>query len=207
MKNWFGKNPESAGAPSSRGDRYAGPPRPLNGLDHDLAVGFLTQANSILPISERDALTITGYLTSRQFDPAETIFPDSDADTGYMLWILHGEITVETTAFEPGIGITVTVLEPGRTLGEMGFMEGNGRSVDCTACSDVRCAQLTRAAFKALSTAHPQVAAKLATLIAMNLSSRLRDLTEKFKRHVAMSNLMRAKQYLEATPQVASDAG
>ena len=108
MKNWFGKNPESAEAPLSKSDRHDGPPRPLSGLDRDLAVGFLTQARSILPFYEQEALTVTGYLTSRQFDPDETIFLDKDADTGYMLWILHGEITVETTAVEPGNAITVS---------------------------------------------------------------------------------------------------
>ena len=204
--NWFGKKFQCAGARLSRAERHRSPSNSLSGLDRDLAIGFLTQAKTLLPFTEKDAVIVTRYLTSRQFQPAEIVFADKDADTGSMLWILHGEITIETTAFEPGSLITMTVLEAGRTLGEMSFMDGSERSADCTACSDVRCAQLTRPALRALSEAHPQVAAKLATLIAMNLATRLRELTEKFKRHVGISNLIRAEQYLEAMPRVASDA-
>ena len=211
--NWLGK--KASGAPAIGGTAATGPRdrlphdagrRPLSGFDRELAIALMSQATSMMPLSEQDAATVTAYLSLRQFGPGESIFRDDEGATGTMLWILHGEITVETIAAQPGDVITITVLEPGRSLGEMGFIDGRERSARCTACSEVRCAQLTRPALQALSSAHPAVAVKLVTLICTHLSSRLRDVTEKFRRHVVMANLIRAQQHFEATPQVASDA-
>ena len=214
--NWFGKRSASASGKGPAVDnpgsfldsplREAPQPRVLSGLDRELAIGFMSRLDSMLPLSEQDAETATGYLTSRRYKPGDSIFGGASGASDYVLWLLHGEITVATLSSAPGDPITMTVLEPGCTLGEIGFMDGNARSTECTACSEVRCAQLTRAAFKSLSSAHPVVGLKVATLISLGLAVRLRDVTEKFRRHVVMANLIRADQHREVTPGIAQGA-
>jgi CRP/FNR family transcriptional regulator, cyclic AMP receptor protein len=111
--------------------------------------------------------------------------------SNYMLWILEGAATIEAVTTTGQNLITMTVLEPGSTVGEMGLMDGASRSATCTASTPMRCALLTRLSLQALATRHPEVAVKLMFIVTIGVAIRLRDITEKFSRYVMMSNAMR----------------
>jgi CRP/FNR family transcriptional regulator, cyclic AMP receptor protein len=180
----------------------AGPP--LTDIDHTLAVDLLCRARSILAMTPKEAELAVGFMVARQYEVGAQVFRDGDAsDSTFMLWILQGEATIETAASNPRDAITMTVMEPGSTLGEMGLMDGSRRSANCTACSTLRCAMLTRRGLQQLTSRHPDVAAKLMAIICMGLSNRLRDVTEKFKRHMRVSNIM-LERHREAMPNICS---
>jgi CRP/FNR family transcriptional regulator, cyclic AMP receptor protein len=166
-------------------------PPALNELDQGLAVQFLCRKDSVMPLSLHEAVQVARYLVPRQFKPGDVLVREGDAQSNYMLWILHGDATVEAITASPLDPLTMTVLQPGSTLGEMGLMDGSKRSVTCTASSAVRTAILTRQSLRTLSSRHPEIAVKLMSLVCMGISVRLRDVTDKFKRYVMMTHAMR----------------
>jgi CRP/FNR family transcriptional regulator, cyclic AMP receptor protein len=193
LGKWFEKRPSSSPV-KGNADVPASPtghPATLNEFDHALAVQFLCRKDSVMPLSPQEAAQIARYLLPRQYKTGEVLVREGDTQSNYMIWILHGDATVEAVTASPRDPLTMTVLQPGNTLGEMGLMDGSKRSVTCTASSTVRAAILTRQSLRTLSSKHPEVAVKLMSLICMGISVRLRDVTEKFKRYVMMTHAMR----------------
>jgi CRP-like cAMP-binding protein len=151
----------------------SGQPARLNETDRALAVLFLCRKDSVMPLSAADADVVARYLLPRQFRPGEVMLREGDTKSNYMLWILEGDATIETVTEGPRDSITMTVLQAGSTLGEMGLMDGSGRSASCTASSAVRTAILTRQALRALSVRHPEVTVRLMSVVCMGIAARL----------------------------------
>jgi CRP/FNR family transcriptional regulator, cyclic AMP receptor protein len=176
-----------------------GHPAALNEFDQALAVQFLSRKDSVMPLSPQEASQVARYLLPRQYQPGEVLVREGDTQSNYMIWILHGDATVEAVSASSLHPLTMTVLQPGSTLGEMGLMDGSKRSVTCTASSTVRAAILTRQSLRTLSSRHPEVAVRLMSLVCMGISVRLRDVTDKFKRYVMMTHAMR-DELLQSVP-------
>jgi CRP/FNR family transcriptional regulator, cyclic AMP receptor protein len=166
-------------------------PPALNDIDQALAVQFLCRQDSVMQLSPQEARQIARYLLPRQYQAGEMLLREGNPQSNYMLWILRGDATIEAVTANPQDPFTITVLQPGSTLGEMGLMDGAKRSANCTASSPVHAAILTRQSLRTLSSRHPEIAVKLMCLICMGISARQRDLTEKFKRYVMMTHAMR----------------
>jgi CRP/FNR family transcriptional regulator, cyclic AMP receptor protein len=186
LKKIFGVRAASTVAPSD-----ASSAKELQVLDAELLVGFLREAKSIIPLTQQEAKIAASYMRARQYATGQVIIKEGDkTNTNYMLWILDGETTFEAAAAHESGPIVVTVLGPGTALGEMGLMDGAARSLTCTASAPTRCAVLTRLMLQNMCADHPEVAAKLMSIICIGISARLRDLTEKFKRYVRLNNAM-----------------
>ena len=190
------KAPSSASASASASVH----PPALNSLDQALAVQFLCRNDSVMPLSPQEAVQVARYLLPRQYKSGEVLVRQGDEQCNYMLWILQGDATIEAVTANPLDLLTMTVLQPGSTLGEMGLMDGSRRSVTCTASSAVRAAILTRQALRTLSSRHPEIAVKLMSLVCMGISVRLRDVTDKFKRYVMMTHALR-DELLQSAPE------
>jgi CRP/FNR family transcriptional regulator, cyclic AMP receptor protein len=193
LGKWFEKwagtlsDKDKVDAPASAS---AHPPA-LNEWDQALAVQFLCRNDSVMPLSPHEAVQVARFLLPRQYKPGEVLVREGDPQSNYMIWILHGDATIEAVTANPQDPLTMTVLQPGSTLGEMGLMDGSKRSANCTASSPVRAAILTRQSLRTLSSRHPEIAVKVMSLVCMGISVRQRDLTEKFKRYVVMTHAMR----------------
>ena len=81
----------------------------------------------------------------------------------------------------------VSVLGPGTALGEMSLMDGGVRSLTCTATATHAAPPDQTACCKPWRSEHPEVAAKLISIIFIGMSVRMRDLTEKLKRYVRLN--------------------
>lgn len=161
----------------------------LNAMETDLAIEFLQNLNTLLPLSRQEALLVAQHLQSRRYIFEEVILRAGDnSNTDYMLWILEGQAIIEAVSNNPKNPVMMTVLEPGSSLGEVGLLDGMARSANCTAGSAMRCAMLTRFSLLSLCATHPEVGIKLVLIISLNMASRLRDVTEKFHRFVLMAN-------------------
>lgn len=146
------------------------------------AARLLRAPTALMQLSEDEALTVVGFMRPRRFKSGTTIIRQGEAtDTGYMVLVLEGEITVETLIARRVDPVTVTVLGPGSLIGEMALVDGGARSASCTASTDVVCAVLTRDALEALTAEQPATAAKLMTAVAQRLAERLRDSGHKLK--------------------------
>ncbi len=163
----------------------------IEALDAARLIEFLCTAECITPMSRQEAKIAASYMRARQYPDGEVILKEGDkSNTHYMLWILDGEAVVEALATNLSGPITVTVLGPGTTLGELSLMDGGARSLTCTAAGNTRCAALTKRMLQNLALDHPEVATKLLSIVFIGISTRLRDLTEKLKRYVRLNQTM-----------------
>jgi CRP-like cAMP-binding protein len=158
---------------------------------HEAAL-LLRAPTALMQLSEVEALAVVGFMRPCQFDAGSTIIRQGESDdTGFMVLVLSGEVTVETVMVSRSRPTTVTVLGPGSLIGEMALVDGGARSASCIASSQVRCAVLTRDALVALTAEQPSVAAKLMTAVAQRLGERLRESGQKLR---VYSNLVKTMQ-------------
>jgi CRP-like cAMP-binding protein len=175
----FGSRPEEP--PESRlpAERQAA----VNGSPSAHEAAHLLRApTALMQLSETEALTVVGFMRPRRYASGSTIIRQGEtADTGFMVLVLDGEITVENLVASRANPATVNVLGPGSLIGEMSLVDGAARSASCTASTDVRCAVLTREALEALTAEQPATAAKLMTAVAQRLAERLRESSHKLQ--------------------------
>jgi CRP-like cAMP-binding protein len=146
------------------------------------AARLLRAPTALMQLGEEEALTVIGFMRPRRFKSGTTIIRQGEAaDTGFMVLVLDGEITVENVVARRVNPVTVTVLGPGSLIGEMALVDGAARSANCTASTDVSCAVLTREALEALIAEQPATAAKLLTAVAQRLAERLRENSHKLQ--------------------------
>lgn len=176
----FGKAPETE-PPESRlpAERQA----VVDGSSSAHAAAELLRApTALMQLSEAEALTVVGFMRPRRFKAGTTIIRQGEADnTGFMVLVLGGEITVERLQASRTEPVTLSVLGPGSLIGEMALVDGEARSASCTASTDVTCAVLTREALETLIAEQPATAAKLMTAIASRLAERLRESGQKLQ--------------------------
>ena len=157
----------------------------------ELAARLLIAPTALMQLSPEEALVIVSYMMPRMISMGTTFIKEGDkSDTGYMMLLLEGEVTVESIIVSRHTPVTVTVLEPGSLIGEMGLVDGQPRLASCTASTDVSCAILSRAALEKLSVDNPKTAAKLMFAVSLRIAERLRDTAEKLKRYAQLVQAM-----------------
>ena len=158
----------------------------------ELAASLLIAPTALMQLTLDEALIVVSFMIPSHIPIGTTFIKEGDKnDTGYMLLLLEGEVTVESITVSRHAPVTVTVLGPGSLIGEMGLVDGQARLSSCTASSDVRCAILSREALKTLSTEDPRTTAKLMFAVSLRIADRLREVTEKLKMY---SQLVQAMQ-------------
>jgi CRP/FNR family transcriptional regulator, cyclic AMP receptor protein len=189
--------------PAATQDPHAAALQEIEALDASLLIEFLCTAECITPMSRQEAKIASSYMRARQYADGDVILKEGDkSNTNYMLWILDGEAVVEALSTNLSNPITVTVLGPGTTLGELSLMDGGVRSLSCTAAGSTRCAALNKRMLQNMALDHPEVAVKLMSIIFIGVSVRLRDLTEKLKRYVRLNQTMNEELRETMTMQV-----
>ena len=130
-----------------------------------------------LPFTEQDVRVLAPYLRVVDAPHGAILVAQGDrANTQHLLILLEGEVSVDQV--EEGQGVQLAVLGPGQMLGEMSFIDGQPRSMSCTAISDVRALALGRGGLERLVQEQPQTAARFIALVAQRISDRLRALGE-----------------------------
>jgi len=156
-----------------------------------LAAEMLTAPSALMQLSMAEAKVVVNYMTPQFIPEGTTFIREGDVeDTGFMVLVLDGEVTVENIVVSRISPITLTVLGPGSMHGELGLIDGLPRSASCTASSDLRCAILTREGMSQLLKDDPRIGAKLMMAISMRIGERLRDNTEKLKKYVQLTRTM-----------------
>ncbi|MDB5890773.1 MAG: cyclic nucleotide-binding domain (cNMP-BD) protein [Polaromonas sp.] len=158
----------------------------------ELAAKLLIAPTALMQLAPEDALTVVSYMIPRRIATGTTFIKEGDkTDTGYMVLLLEGEVTVENIIVSRHEPVTVTVLGPGSLIGEMGLVDGKPRLASCTASTAISCAILSRAALEKLGEEDPKTAAKLMFAVSLRIAERLRETSEKLKNY---SQLVQAMQ-------------
>lgn len=192
LENLFGKKRrETPEAPESM--RPKDRMRAIEGSSTaELAARLLIAPTALMQLTLEEAFTVVSYMMPRRIAEGTTFIHEGDkSDTGYMVLLLEGEVTVESIVVSRRTPVTVTVLGPGSLIGEMGLVDGQARLASCTASSDVSCAVLSRAALEKMGEKEPVTAAKLMFAVSLRIAERLRDTSEKLKMY---SQLVQAMQ-------------
>ena len=192
FENLFGKNKKPAPAAPER----MGPKERMRAVEGsssaELAAQLLIAPTALMQLTHEEALTVVSYMIPRKILTGTTFITEGDkSDTGYMVLLLEGEVTVENIVVSRHVPVTVNVLGPGSLIGEMGLVDGQARLASCTASTDVRCAILSREALRKLSLENPRTAAKLMFAVSLRIAERLRETTLKLKNY---SQLVQAMQ-------------
>ncbi|HEX5737777.1 MAG TPA: cyclic nucleotide-binding domain-containing protein [Hydrogenophaga sp.] len=167
------------------------------------AAYLLRAPTALMQLDEAEALTVVRFMQPIRYSAGTTIIRQGETiDTGFMVLVLEGEITVESLMPSRVEPVTVNVVGPGSLIGEMSLVDGAARSASCTASTDVRCAVLDRQALEALIAEQPATAAKLMTAVAQRLAERLRDNRHKLQVYSQLVQTMQDEiEQLMPTPQ------
>jgi CRP/FNR family transcriptional regulator, cyclic AMP receptor protein len=157
----------------------------------ELAAELLIAPTALMQLTLDEAFVVISYMTPRKIAEGTTFIREGDdSDTGYMMLLLEGEVTVENIVVSRRTPVTVTVLGPGSLIGEMGLVDGQARLASCTASVNSRCAVLTRAALEKLGEEDPHTATKLMFAVSSRIAERLRDTSEKLKMYTQLVQAM-----------------
>lgn len=156
-----------------------------------MAAEMLAAPSALLQLSPDETMVVVRYMRALQIAQGTVFIREGEGhNTGFMVLVLNGEVTVETIVVSRVSPITVTVLGPGSMHGELGLIDGLPRSASCTASTDLECAVLTRESISLLLDEHPRICAKLMIAISMRVGDRLRDNTSKLKKYVQLTKAM-----------------
>jgi CRP/FNR family cyclic AMP-dependent transcriptional regulator len=143
-------------------------PRPARAelpLDARRAVLRASPIFAVLQESELQALL--GHAVTRTFARGAAILRRGDRGRG-MLVVLRGRVRV-STMLEDGREMTLSVVGPGDSLGEMSLLDGEERSADATALEDCAALVIDRAEFLRLLRASPDLCLRLIETLSRRL--------------------------------------
>lgn len=157
----------------------------------DLMADLLISPTNLMPLSMKEVRVVARYM-QEQFIAQNTVFirEGDKRDTGFMVLLLEGEVTVENLVVNREDPMIISVLGPGSLIGELGLLDGHPRYASCTAATPVHCSILTRESLQQLMVDKPVVGAKLILAMASRMAERLRDNTDKLKMYVQLTQAM-----------------
>jgi CRP/FNR family transcriptional regulator, cyclic AMP receptor protein len=157
----------------------------------DWAAELLTAPTALMQLSAEEGKVVVSYMKPRKISAGTIFIQEGDArDTGYMMLVLDGEVTVENIVVSRTSPVTINVLGAGSLIGEMGLVDGEPRSATCTATTNVRGAILTREALEELMTDQPRIGAKLMMAVSLRIAQRLRETADKLRLYSQLTTAM-----------------
>lgn len=145
-------------------------------------IEFLCQRIPGFAMAPQEAARVAAQMRLVHFPAGAALFKAGDSsNTGYMLLVLDGNVSVDTGGSRAQPKVEISVLGPGALLGELALVDGMPRSASCTAVTAVTAAGLTSTGLQRLMEQHPPVATKLALFMAQSAADRLRALSEQLQ--------------------------
>ena len=157
----------------------------------DLAAEMLMVPAALMQLTMPEARMVVRYMHPRIVAKGTVFIREGDArDTGFMMLLLNGQVTVETLVASRVEPIVINLLGPGSLIGELGMFDGLPRYANCIAATQLRCAILTRESLDRLMQENAGVAAKLLLAVSVRMGVRLREVTDKLKMYVQLTQAM-----------------
>lgn len=145
-------------------------------------------------LQEEEARILSDYIRPKRIDTGTVFYQSGQRDTEQtMAIILSGEVTVGTADGD----YILSVLGPGRIIGEMSLLDRAARSANCTAASPLALGLLSREALERMVREQPALAARVFNAIAIHLAEHLRQTNNKLVRTLQVGKVI--QQELDAT--------
>ena len=155
------------------------------------AITLLRTPTALAQLSPEESACVVSFMRLVGFAAGATVIQEGDQnETGYMLLLLSGEVSVQTLDTGSREPVMISVLGPGNLIGEMGLLDGAPRSATCVAASRIEAAVLSRGALNQLIEQHPQVGAKLMVALSQRLGDRLRATGQQIGMYVQLMQNM-----------------
>lgn len=157
----------------------------------DLAAEMLMAPTALMRLTMQEARMVVRYMQPQIVAKGTVFIREGDVrDNGFLMLLLDGEVTVETVVVSRVEPIVITLLGPGSLIGELGMFDGLPRYASCIAATQLRCAILTRDALNRLMQENAGIAAKLLLAVSLRIGARLREVTDKLKMYVQLTQAM-----------------
>jgi CRP/FNR family cyclic AMP-dependent transcriptional regulator len=158
------------------------------------AVELMSMRSANFALTREEAASIVSLMRLVHYPAGATLFQAGDeSNTGYMLLLLEGDVSVDTGT-SGGVGkVDISVIGPGALMGELALLDGSPRSATCTAASAVVAAGLSTGGLQRLAEQFPKVAVKLVVYIAQSASDRLRSLSEQLQMYDQITASMQSE--------------
>ncbi len=167
----------------------------------DLAARLLIAPTALMQLTMPEARIVVRYMQPQIVAKCTVFIREGDVrDTGFLMLLLDGEVTVETLVVSRVEPIVITLLGPGSLIGELGMFDGMPRYASCIAATKLRCAILTRESLNRLMEENAGIAAKLLLAVSLRIGVRLREVTDKLKMYVQLTQAM--EQEIGSRPDV-----
>lgn len=132
-------------------------------VEHERRLAALRRIDLFPNLSQEDLNELAQRLSRAPFAKGETITREG-ADAHHLYMIMSGEVSVRVGGLEPER--QVGMLGAGSFFGEMALLTGERRSASVVAVTDVDCYRLDAEAFRALLARHPDLAQRVAQVLA-----------------------------------------
>ena len=157
----------------------------------DMAAELLIAPTALMKLTLAQARMVVRYMQPQIVAQGTAFIREGDArDTGFMMLLIDGEVTVETQVASRAEPILLAVLGRGSLIGELSMLDGQPRYASCIAATPLRCAILTRESLQRLIQENPVIGAKLMLAIALRIALQLRDNTDKLKMYAQLTQAM-----------------
>lgn len=164
------------------------------------AARLLITPAALVQLSLDDARKVVGYMKHGVIAPGTTFVREGDEQgSDHLLLVLAGEVQVKShDPSRQSQGVVVRVVGEGSLIGELGLLDGQARSVDCIALTELQVGVLYRSDFMRLLEEDPRLGNRLLLAIHTRTAARLREITNKFKLFVQMNKVMSAELAADA---------
>ena len=153
----------------------------------ELAAELLVVPTALMALTLLEARLIVRHMQPQIVAKGTVFIREGDTrDTGFMMLLLDGEVTVETKVASRPEPIIITLLGRGSLIGELSLISAQARYATCVAATPLRCAILTREALEQLMQENALVAAKLLLTVSYRTGACLREVTDKLKMYVQL---------------------
>jgi len=137
---------------------------------------FLSQVTLFRDLDGEALATLTPFLTQKRFASGSVVF--READESDALYIVERGSVAVSKHVQDDVDIILTRFHAGDFFGEMGLFDAAPRSATANVTVDALLWRLERAAFHAIFSHHPDIAAKICYRLVIVFIERLRATNE-----------------------------
>lgn len=158
----------------------------------ETAAQLLIRPPALVDVSLDDARDILACMDIARLDPGTLLVQQGEyRHNDYLLMIVEGEATVTLDQPSPQRDdLVLSVVGPGAIVGAMGVLDGDPRSANVLATTEMIVAGMTRSSLARMIEQHPRPGSRFLLAMCVNLSDRLRNVTRQMQAYARINRTL-----------------